>query len=206
MTRWYKDKKNEYYYKKAKRERYRSRAAYKLKQLNRKFDLIRRGYKVVDLGAAPGGWMQVTRELVAKEGFVLGVDLEEIEELGFDNVITLKGDFTNKETVQKIIDTVGYVDAVISDASPNISGVWDIDHYRSVELCRSALEIATMVLRNRGNFLVKIFQGREVDDFFKEVKDNFTLAKRTKPKASRGKSAEIYIIGKGFKYPKEVGR
>jgi 23S rRNA (uridine2552-2'-O)-methyltransferase len=188
----------DYYYKKAKKEKYRSRAAYKLKQLNKKFGLIKKGDKVLDLGAAPGGWMQVSRELIGDEGFVLGVDLKEIKEFPQENVKTILGDFTKKETFEEIKSIMPRADVVISDASPEISGAWDIDHFRSVELCRNALEISKKILRPGGNLLLKIFQGKEAQEFFEEVKKNFRYTKRTKPKASRGKSAEIYIIAKGF--------
>jgi 23S rRNA (uridine2552-2'-O)-methyltransferase len=196
--RWIKERKREYYYKKAKKEKYRSRAAYKLKQLNRKFDLIRRGDKVLDLGAAPGGWMQVSREAAGQEGFVLGVDLDEIKDFGLENVKGIQGDFTEEEMVGRIKTLLPKADVVISDASPDISGVWDIDHFRSVELCRSALAIAREILKPGGNFLAKVFQGGGLEDFFREVKGEFSYAKRTKPRASRGRSAEVYIIGKGF--------
>lgn len=196
--RWIKERKREYYYKKAKKEKYRSRAAYKLKQLNRKFDLIRRGDKVLDLGAAPGGWMQVSREAAGQEGFVLGVDLDEIKDFGLENVKSIQGDFTEEEMVGRIKTLLPKADVVISDASPDISGVWDIDHFRSVELCRSALAIAREILKPGGNFLAKVFQGGGLEDFFREVKGEFSYAKRTKPRASRGRSAEVYIIGKGF--------
>lgn len=189
----------DYYYKKAKREKYRSRAAYKLKQLNGKFKIIKKGNKVLDLGAAPGGWMQVLREFVGGDGFVLGVDLNEIRPPKTDNVVTIKGDFTTPEVVEQIKEKIEKADVVVSDASPDISGVWDIDHIRSVELSRSALSLAKDVLKPGGNFLIKVFQGSEVDDYFREVKEAFNYAKRTKPKASRDKSAEIYIVGKGLK-------
>ena len=194
--RWIKDRKKDYYYKKAKAEDYRSRAAFKLKQLNEKFRLIKRGDRVLDLGAAPGGWMQVTREIVGREGFVVGVDIEHIQDFGVENLKAIRGDFTKGETVDEIKAALPKADVVISDASPDISGVWDIDHFRSVELCRSALKIAKEVLKPGGNFLVKIFQGGEAEEFFREVKKEFSYVKMTKPKASKNRSSEMYIIGK----------
>lgn len=197
--RWLRDRKRDHYYRKAKAEDYRSRAAFKLKQLNKKFKLMRRGDRVLDLGAAPGGWTQVARELVGEVGFVLGIDLARMEELAFDNVRTLQGDFTEKGTSLKIKELMPQADIVISDASPDISGVWDIDQFRSVELCKGALKICREVLNPGGNFLVKVFQGEDVVDFVSEVKVNFSYTKTTKPKASRSRSAEVYIIGKGYK-------
>ncbi len=189
----------DYYYKKAKREKYRSRASYKLKQINAKYKLIRRGNKVLDLGAAPGGWTQVAREIVNSNGLVVAIDLQKIKRFEHENVITLQGDFTEKETIEKIKGITQSFDVIISDASPSISGVWDIDHFRSIELCRRVLEIAKEVLKPGGNLLVKVFQGSEINNFVNEVRKNFKYVKITKPKASRKKSAEIYVVAKGFK-------
>lgn len=197
--RWLKRKKGEYYYRRAKRERYRSRASYKLKQLNRKFGVVRRGYKVIELGAAPGGWTQVALEVVGKSGRVVAVDLEEIEPMEAENAVFLRGDFTSKETAARIKENLDSCDAVISDASPEISGAWDIDHFRSVELCEKALEIAEKFLRPGGNFLCKVFQGEGMEGLRDKVKRKFGFMKLSKPKASRKGSAEIYIVAKGFK-------
>jgi 23S rRNA (uridine2552-2'-O)-methyltransferase len=191
--------KKDYYYRKAKKERYRSRAAFKLKQLNEKFRIVKKGGVVLDLGAAPGGWMQVLREIVAEEGFVLGVDLDDIKPFKFENIKAIKGDFTKDEVAGEIKKIIGSADVVVSDASPDISGVWDVDHFRSVELSRSALSIARDILKPGGNFLVKVFQGGETEDFFREVKGAFSYTKRTKPRASRDQSSEIYIVAKGLR-------
>lgn len=191
--------KKDYYYRKAKQEKYRSRAAFKLKQLNKKFRIVKKGDVVLDLGAAPGGWMQVLREIVGDKGLVLGVDLNDIRPIKSENVRAIKGDFTKAEVAREIKGIIQRADAVVSDASPDISGVWDIDHFRSVELSRSALSIAKDILKPDGNFLIKVFQGAETEEFFREVKDAFDYAKRTKPKASRDTSAEIYIVGKGLR-------
>lgn len=188
----------DHYYRKAKQERYRSRAAYKLKQLNRKFRIVKPKDVVLDLGAAPGGWTQVLRDLVGPKGFVLGVDLQDIRPFTFENVRFIKGDFSKDEIIDEIKGIIPSVDAVVSDASPDISGVWDIDHFRSVELSRNALSIAGEILKPGGTFLIKIFQGSETEDFFREVKDTFSYARRAKPKASRDQSSEIYIAAKGF--------
>ncbi|MFQ6136032.1 MAG: SAM-dependent methyltransferase [Candidatus Hydrothermarchaeales archaeon] len=205
--KWVKDRKREQYYKLAKREHYRSRAAFKLKQMNKKFKLLKRGNIAVDLGAAPGGWMQVVRKVVGERGFVLGVDLEKIAPFEGENVATLQGDITDGETIEKINDVLPRkADVVISDASPDISGVWDIDHFRSIDLARNALEIAKNILSPGGNFLVKVFQGSEVEKFKEELKREFEFVKVLKPRASRDKSSEIYLLGKGFlKTPVRVG-
>ncbi|MEE8167588.1 MAG: SAM-dependent methyltransferase [Candidatus Hydrothermarchaeales archaeon] len=196
-SRWMNDRKREYYYRKAKEEQYRSRAAYKLKQVNKRFGLIKQGDKVLDLGAAPGGWMQVLREIVGDNGFVLGVDLEEIKPFEYENIKSIQGDFTSEGVLEEIKKALPEVDVIISDASPSISGVWTIDHLKSVELCERVLEIAEGTLKPKGNMLLKIFQGEETRRFFESVAKRFSRVKRTKPEASRGKSAEMYIVAKG---------
>jgi len=184
----------------AKIEKYRSRASYKLKQLNRRYGLLRRGDVVVDLGAAPGGWMQIALEEVGEDGFVLGVDMQQIEKFPNNNVATIVADITNPKVQEKIKGMIPRAaDAVISDASPSISGVWSLDQARSIELVKSALEIADGVLAPGGNFLAKVFQGSMLDDFLKQVKRKFEFLKVSKPSASRKGSAEVYIIGKGFR-------
>lgn len=195
--RWVKEKKQEYYYRKAKAEAYRSRAAYKLLQLNKKFGLIREGDRVLDLGAAPGGWMQVVGEAVGPRGLVVGVDLQEMEPFPRENVIAIRGDFTSPGTLEEIRERIAQADVVISDASPDISGVWEIDHVRSIELCRTALAVARSILKPGGNFLAKVFQGAEMEAFLKEVRAAFQYVKMTKPQASRSQSAEMYIVAKG---------
>ena len=184
----------------AKRKGWRSRAAFKLMQLNKRYDLMRGGDVIVDLGAAPGGWLQATREIVGGNGFVLGVDLQPISKLHYNNVATIVADITNVETPDAIKEKIPHnADAIISDASPSISGVWDVDHARSMELANAALSIAEKVLVPGGGLLIKVFQGDLLDDFFDEVRRRFGFVKMSKPVASRKGSAEIYIVGKGFK-------
>jgi 23S rRNA (uridine2552-2'-O)-methyltransferase len=183
----------------AKQLKLRSRAAFKLQQLDRRYGLLRRGGVVVDLGAAPGGWLQVARGRVGDGGFVLGVDLQPIAELPYDNVVTLVSDITDEATpelIQKELPRAA--DVVLCDASPKISGVWDVDHARSIELARAALSIACSVLAPGGNLLVKVFQGDMFEDFVSEVQKKFGFVKVSKPAASRKGSAEAYIIAKGF--------
>ncbi len=196
--RWQRDRKKDYFYKKAKAEEYRSRASFKLKQLDKKFRLIKRGDRVLDLGAAPGGWMQVAGEVAGEKGRVVGVDLEEIDPFTEENIISIRGDITKVETVELIKQNCPSFDIVISDASPDISGAWDVDHFNSVDLARHALNISKQLLKEGGNFLVKVFQGSMTEDFFSEVKRNFEFAKLAKPVASRKQSSEVYIVGKGL--------
>ncbi len=184
------------YYWLAKEEGYRSRASYKLFQINKKFNVIERGNAVVDLGAAPGGWLEVAKELSG--GKIVGVDLRRIKPI--EGVHTIRGDITRDSTIEKINEYVGKdgVDVVICDAAPNLSGNWSLDHARSIDLTTSALECAKKLLKPKGHFVVKVFQGDMFKDFLEEVKDNFTYTRAFSPKASRSESAEIYVIGKRF--------
>lgn len=197
--RWQKKRKKEHFYKKAKKEGYRSRASYKLKQLNDKYGVLKPSDIVVDLGAAPGGWLQVAREKVGEDGFVLGVDLEEIEELDHPNVRSIQDDITDEETKNRIRENLPDApNVILSDASPDISGIWDVDHARSIDLSRNALNLAQEFLVPGGNVLIKVFQGEFFEDLLNDVEKCFEFHKSSKPEASRKESAEIYIIGKGF--------
>ncbi|MDF2956113.1 MAG: 23S rRNA U2552 -methylase RlmE/FtsJ [Candidatus Alkanophagales archaeon MCA70_species_2] len=194
------ERRKDAFYRMAKEQGYRSRAAFKLLQINSKFNVIKKGYAVVDLGAAPGGWLQVAKEISG--GVVIGVDLQPIAKI--EGVETLRYDITSEDAFEKIKEVLRkfsceHVDVVLSDASPNISGIWSYDHFRSYELCEAALKIATKLLRSGGNFVTKMFQGEAYRDFYEEVRRNFAFTKAYSPQASRKHSAEIYIIGKGFK-------
>ena len=183
----------DHYYRKAKEEGYRARSAYKLMQINQKFGLIRRSDCVVDLGAAPGGWLQVAKEITG--GTIIGVDLEAISPI--PGVLTLQADINKDETLNLIQEAIGgKADVVICDAAPNLSGAWDVDHSRSIDLSRSALMIARKLLKPGGNFLVKVFQGDMFLDFLSEVKREFEKVQAHSPPASRKESAETYIVAK----------
>ena len=196
---WIERRRRDHYYRMAKREDLRSRASFKLLEINRKFGLIREGDVIVDLGAAPGGWLQIARRIVGESGFVLGVDIKEIEPLGFSNVVTIVGDITEPDIIVRIRALLPRpADAVISDVSPNISGVWEVDHARQIELAERSLRIAVEVLRKEGNFLVKIFQGDLQSYFLRRVRRFFRYVRTFKPKASRKESAEIYVLGIGY--------
>ena len=197
---WVQDRKRDYYYKKAKQEKYRSRAAYKLFQAIKKYGFIEHGDVVVDLGAAPGGWIQAARKTVGNKGFVLGIDLKTIEPFTQPYVRTIMCDITDREAVVQILELLPRkADAVISDAAPNISGIWEVDHARQMDLAQQALEIAKEVLRPSGSFFVKVFQGEMFSDFLQKMKQNFVNVVIVKPHASRAKSAELFILGRSLK-------
>lgn len=197
---WIQDRKKDYYYKKAKEELKRSRAYYKLFQAASKYHFIEYRDVVLDLGAAPGGWIQAARKIVGSKGFVLGVDLKPIEPFTQDNVRTILGDVTSEEIVPQILEFLPRkADAVVSDASQNVSGIWEVDHARQIDLAQHALNIALATLRPSGNFFAKAFQGDLLDDFAKKAKQYFEIVKVIKPEASRAKSSEMFLLGMRLK-------
>ncbi len=219
--RWYREHRRDPYYRRAKAENYRSRAAYKLLQINERFHIIKEGDVVVDLGAAPGGWSQVALSIVGEKGLVVGVDLQRAKPM--DGWVFIRGDFTRQETVEKILDEIKkwaerwaennvsgkkiggrrLVDVVISDMSPNISGIYDVDQARSIDLATHALRFAVENLRPGGNFVCKVFQGRDTEGFVAEARKRFHSVKRYSPPASRKSSSEVYIICRGKKTSKK---
>jgi 23S rRNA (uridine2552-2'-O)-methyltransferase len=197
---WIQDRKRDYYYQKAKAENYRSRATYKLSQTAKKYHFIRHGDVVVDLGAAPGGWIQAARKIVGKTGFVLGVDLKPMAPFPQEYVRTIVADFTEPQALQQIQEFLPRkADVVLSDASPNISGIWEVDNARQIDLATQALKIALNVLHPSGNFFVKVFEGNMLPGFVKTVKKHFEAVKAVKPKASRAKSSEMYLLAMNLK-------
>jgi 23S rRNA (uridine2552-2'-O)-methyltransferase len=187
------------YYKRAKQEGYRSRAAYKLLELQQRFRLIRAGDVVVDLGAAPGGWLQVAAKCVGQSGKVIGIDLQPIDGFHEPNIFVLQADITAPEMPKKISDLArGKVDCVLSDLAPRLSGIRDADTARCLELNRTALSLATALLRPGGSFLVKSFVSQDLQTFTLELKKHFHTVQRTRPEASRQGSSEFYYFAKGF--------
>jgi len=183
----------------AKERGYRSRAAYKLLEAIKRFSFISKGDLVVDLGSAPGGWLQVARQTVGETGRVIGIDIEPIAALPYKNVITIRSDISNDSNIVNVLeDFKGRVNAVLSDVSPNISGAWSTDHARQIYLARKSLEIAKKILSRNGSLFVKLFHGPELKDFEKEAKMSFRHVRFVKPKASKAKSSEIYILARGF--------
>jgi 23S rRNA (uridine2552-2'-O)-methyltransferase len=188
------------YYNRAKQEGYRARSAYKLKQLDEDAGLFGPGNTVVDLGAAPGGWLQVAAEAVGPEGRVVGVDLQRIRPLDREDDIveTIRGDMTDEETRARITELVGEegADVVVSDMAPNMTGEYSLDHARSVYLARQAFETALEVLATGGDFAVKVFDGPDVADLREEMDAEFQYVRSIRPDASRDASSEQYLVGK----------
>lgn len=190
-------RRKDYYYFKARKEGYRSRAAYKLKEIASKFGIFDNVRSVLDLCCSPGGWLQVAKEYVGDEGIVIGVDISDIEELS--GVFFIRGDIQNEETLRKISEVTDKVDLVLSDCSPKVSGIWSLDHERQIELARASLYIAKKFLRKGGNMVLKVFQGAEYEALIDEVRRLFRKVYTTKPAASRKQSAEMYVVAKYFK-------
>ncbi|MGA1794168.1 MAG: RlmE family RNA methyltransferase [Thermoplasmatota archaeon] len=196
MTKeWIRQRKRDPYYRKARSEGYRSRAAYKLKEINNRLRLIKRGGRVLDLGASPGGWSQVAKELTGPGGLVVAVDLVPMDPV--DGVRFVLGDIEDPETLNSVMELSREYDIVISDASPSLSGNRTLDRGRSLALCWAVLKIASEVLRPGGSALVKMFQGSEVDELIEEFGGQYRNVDRMKPRSSLKRSIEIYIAFRG---------
>jgi 23S rRNA (uridine2552-2'-O)-methyltransferase len=188
------------FYKKAKREGYRARSAYKLLELNREFRILRPGMRVVDLGAWPGGWVQVAAESVGPAGKIVGIDLVALEPFAFPQVTLLQGDAADPAQQEKILAALGGpADVILSDMAPKLTGIKEVDEARSMELCRLALAIASTLLRPGGSLLLKVFMGPDHKMFLTEVQIRFSSVKTTKPESSRKGSAETYVFAGGLK-------
>ena len=196
--------KKDMYYNKAKQQGYRARSAYKLQQLDETTGLLGEGNTVVDLGAAPGGWLQVAAERVGPTGTVVGVDRQNISDLDDPEAIVeyIRGDITEARTIELIRETLGVeddetpVDVVVSDMAPNMSGEYDLDHARSVHLARQAFELATDVLGAGGDLAVKVFDGRDLTTLEDDIDEEFEYVRQVRPDASRDASSELYLVAK----------
>jgi 23S rRNA (uridine2552-2'-O)-methyltransferase len=188
------------YYNRAKQEGYRARSAYKLQQLDETANLFDDCDTVVDLGAAPGGWLQVAAERVGPQGKVVGVDLQRIDDLEAHQVSTIPGDMTEAETRDRLRRELGgsEADVVISDMAPNMTGEYELDHARSVHLARIAYETAEEVLAPGGDFVAKVFQGKDLEDLEADIEESFQYVRRVNPEASRDASSEVYLVAKGY--------
>jgi 23S rRNA (uridine2552-2'-O)-methyltransferase len=187
------------YFKKAKLEGYRSRAAYKLIELHQRFRLLRPGDAVVDLGAAPGGWLQVAAKAVGPNGKVIGVDLQAIKPFNERNIALLEGDITTADIQAKIKVLLGApAHSILSDLAPKLSGIRDADMARCLDLNRTALQVAVELLRPGGSLLIKSFISDDLQTFTLDLRRYFASVQRTKPEATRQGSSEFYFYAKGF--------
>ncbi len=196
---WLKEHFNDPYVKMAQKDGYRSRASYKLLEIQEKDRILRPGNTVIDLGAAPGGWSQVTSRVLGDKGRLIASDILEMDSI--PDVTFIQGDFTEESVLAQILEAVGNnpVDLVISDMAPNMSGVKMADQARAMYLCELALDLAGQVLRPGGDFLIKIFQGEGFDTYHKQVRTMFEKVQMRKPLSSRDRSREQYLLARGFR-------
>ncbi|MFK8018428.1 MAG: 23S rRNA (uridine(2552)-2'-O)-methyltransferase RlmE [Pseudomonadales bacterium] len=200
-ARWLKEHFDDPYVKLAKQEGYRSRASFKLIEIDDKHRLLRPGMSVIDLGAAPGGWSQVASKRIGSKGSIVAVDILPMDSMA--DVDVIQGDFTDDAVFDQIMDVIGdkKVDLVLSDMAPNISGMSEIDQPRAMYLIELALDLAVKSLRPGGSLLVKAFHGEGFDDWLRECKTHFKKVQSIKPKASRPRSKEIYQLAQQLKSP-----
>ena len=192
------DARRDQYRRLAKDQGYRARSAYKLLQINRSYNIIKKGDKVVDLGCAPGGWLQVAMKEVRSSGKVIGVDLKQVTPVAGATI--LQGSIEDPNVLGKIAEILGCkADVVLSDMAPNVSGVWDIDHARQISLSTIALGFVQQVLRVGGSSVFKVFEGDMLKEFKSELRKSFGKVLLNKPSASRQESSELYIICLDFK-------
>jgi 23S rRNA (uridine2552-2'-O)-methyltransferase len=190
---WRENQREDPYFKRAKDAGYRARSAFKLLQIQEKFHLLRRGQRVLDLGAAPGSWSQVASRIVGPSGQVVAVDLQPIDPL--PGVITLQGDLTAAEVQAQILQaTGGSVHAVLSDAAPNSTGIRLRDHVLSVELVRAALDLSLQVLRPGGHLVAKVFEGEDLPQLIVDLRQVFEKVKPHYPAATRREGREVFLV------------
>ncbi len=191
--------KRDHFRKKAREEGFRSRAAYKLKQLNEKYRLIRNGSKVVDIGCAPGGWLEVASELVGSRGLVVGVDLVHVKPVS-GRVVILQDDVSSQDFSSRLLGSMGKgkADCVLADLSPKLSGIWDMDHFKQIELCQIVVDLLPDALVEDGSIVMKAFHGDELESIIRRLKNSFARVEIAKPQASRSESSEIYLVGIRF--------
>ncbi|MGO2353328.1 MAG: 23S rRNA (uridine(2552)-2'-O)-methyltransferase RlmE [Marinomonas foliarum] len=196
---WMKEHFDDPYVKKSQQDGYRSRASYKLIEINDKDKLFKPAMRVVDLGAAPGGWSQVAAKLVGDHGTIVASDILEMAPL--PGVRFVQGDFTEQEVYEAILSEIGdeKADLVISDMAPNMSGNSSSDQPQAMYLVELALDMAAQVLRPGGNFLVKVFQGEGFEEYLKTMRAQFGSVVTRKPEASRARSREVYLLGRQYK-------
>jgi 23S rRNA (uridine2552-2'-O)-methyltransferase len=198
-ARWLAEHAADPYVKRAHDEGWRSRAAFKLEEIQRSDRLLKPGMTIVDLGAAPGGWSQYVARFLDGKGRVIAMDILEMPAI--PGVEFLQGDFNDDAVVERLMALVGTtnVDLVLSDMAPNMMGIADVDHDRSMQLVELAVDFAGRTLRPGGDFLTKVFQGRGFQPLIKQLRESFESVKLRKPKASRARSAEVYVLARGYR-------
>jgi 23S rRNA (uridine2552-2'-O)-methyltransferase len=190
--------KKDQYRKIAKREGYRSRATFKLIQIDKKYNILKNKHVVVDFGCAPGGWLQYISKVIGDEGFALGVDLRRVEPID-SNVETLVADVNDESIKDKIMSKLPKkADVVTSDLSPNVSGIWELDVAKQIDLTSKVVEILPFILKEGGHAIMKVFQGEPFNGFLNKIKKNFRDVAIIKPPASRPESSEVYLLCRGF--------
>ena len=196
---WLKEHHDDIFVQRAQKEGYRSRAVYKLMEINDKDQILQRGMSVLDLGSAPGGWSQVAAKLVGEAGHVVASDILLMDAL--PDVVFVQGDFTEQETYDRIVASLNDkpLDVVLSDMAPNMSGMPEVDQPRSMYLVELATELAGRALAPGGAFITKVFQGEGFEPWFRQIRDRFDRVTTRKPAASRPRSREVYIVASGFK-------
>ena len=196
--RWLQDHERDVFVKQARQTQYRSRAVYKLMEIDKQDQLLRPGQTVIDLGAAPGSWSQYAAERTGISGTVIAVDILPVHPM--DHVIIINGDFTEQKTVDECLERLAgnRVDLVISDMAPNISGIRTTDQARSMYLAELTYEFSCSVLKQGGGMLVKLFQGQGSDSYRQQLVDVFQRVKYRKPRASKDSSREFYILAQGY--------
>lgn len=190
--------KRDYYRRTARKEGFRSRAAYKLLEINNSYHIIQRGMYIADLGCAPGGWLQVASKVVGSSGRVLGIDMRPVNPLS--NVQFLQGDLNDNFLAEKILDILGRkVNVLLSDVAPNVSGVWQLDHARQISLTQNALSMAEKILVKNGSAVLKAFEGEMLNELRDELKKKFSRVQLYKPRSSKKTSSEMYLVCLGYK-------
>lgn len=202
-SRWLKEHFDDPFVKMAQKDGYRSRASYKLLEIQEKDNILRPGMTVIDLGSAPGGWSQVTSRVIGDKGTLIASDILPMSAIA--DVTFIEGDFTEERVFNEIMDAVGNqpVDLVISDMAPNMSGIRTADQAAAMYLCELALDLASKVLRPGGDFLIKIFHGEGFDEYLRDVRRRFEKVQMRKPSSSRDRSREQYLLGRGLRVQDE---
>ncbi len=202
-SRWLKEHFDDPFVKMAQKDGYRSRASYKLLEIQEKDNILRPGMTVIDLGSAPGGWSQVTSRVIGDKGTLIASDILPMSAIA--DVTFIEGDFTEERVFNEIMDAVGNqpVDLVISDMAPNMSGIRTADQAAAMYLCELALDLASKVLRPGGDFLIKIFHGEGFDEYLRDVRGRFEKVQMRKPSSSRDRSREQYLLGRSLRVQDE---